>query len=362
MGGAAFTAGSRRSTRPGSKMHLLLTRSVQSPLRRHQNLCFAKLRRGTVGWLTFGIVASLLAVSSTDADVLYETDFESFVVGDDNLADQDGWNGTNVGQHVHGIVSSVNPVLGKSGFLGINSPASSIVLVNRNIDFFPNQNGSNVVKFSSTLAINRSTNGEDDYFSVVLFNQDNDLLASIVFDTFDGSIRRRDGVSGNPSEKLAKPFDYTTPFELSFRIDFAANQWTAKIDGNVIFSDRQFNGGGAALNLKTIGIAWTLFDEKAPGNNWILFDHWRVESCPTLRITSIAIDQQGAAVISWPVESGFQYRIEASNDLSVWLTNLPQSVFLAQPGDTEFTYSDSMAQGVPRRHYRVVNMGPIPTP
>jgi len=290
--------------------------------------------------------------------VLYETDFESFIVGDDTLVGVDGWNGTNVGQHVHGIVSSAHPSLGKSGFLGINSPASDIVLVNRNVNFAPSPVGDTVVKFSSTLAINRSTNGNDDFFSVVVFNQNNDLLASIVFDTFNRSIRRRDGTSGNPSELLSKLFDYATPFELSFRIDFAANRWAAEIDGDVLFDDRQFNGGGASLDLKTIGIAWSLYDQSSPGNNWLLFDNWKVESCPVLRITSVTINQQGEAVLSWTVESGFQYRVEASDNLEIWMENLPQSVFLAQPGDTEFNYTDATSKGVPRRYYRVVNLGP----
>lgn len=58
------------------------------------------------------------------------------------------------------------------------------------------------------------------------------------------------------------------------------------------------------------------------------------------------------------MESGFQYRVEASDNLEIWMENLPQSVFLAQPGDTEFTYTDATSKGVPRRYYRVVNLGP----
>ncbi|MEZ5329565.1 MAG: hypothetical protein R3F19_31350 [Verrucomicrobiales bacterium] len=63
-------------------------------------------------------VGLLCSVISAFASELYSTDFSDFPVGEDQLVGHDGWEGTNIGQGVHGIDAEAIAGIGQSAYLG----------------------------------------------------------------------------------------------------------------------------------------------------------------------------------------------------------------------------------------------------
>ena len=103
---------------------------------------------------------------------LYGTDFSDFPVGEDRLAGNDGWEGTHVGQQVHGIDSNVSLGLGNTAYLGSNEPRSGTELVSV---YRPLEEGilpaEGKVRFEITFGVTESTEGGSDVFAFAFFQR-----------------------------------------------------------------------------------------------------------------------------------------------------------------------------------------------
>ena len=304
------------------------------------------------------------------AIVLYETDFEDFTPGADNLAGTDGWVATLTGQQLHGIDDEIIPGLGKSAFLGFAPPtipptSPPTVSVFRPLNYDPIAQGRPMIQFEALIAIADSRDDPDtpaideslrrDRFLVTVYNLDGEPLASVIYDnrlsTF--GLWRNDGASSTDSEL---EFIVEEPQFLLIRIDFESNSWSAFLDGIPVFTDAEFNASGKARNLGTIAAEWTLSNRLAPGDNWMLFDDWIVEAKrkPTepFRIRKIEITPDNLAQLTYAADEGFTYRIEQSIDLKSW-SELPNSPVTATANDPAAIHIDpTPADGT--RFYRIV--------
>ena len=333
----------------------------QCPIRTSGNTV-ALWQRGRCAAFRLALVttAASLAItgSVTRADTLYATDFSNFLIGADLLAGTDGWVGSNLGQGVHGTVGNTDPSIGTAGFIGRASPASTAVLVYRRTPFTPSAQNGTEVRFSTKLMLNKSTSGDDDFFNIVVYNQDSEILSSLAFNMFNKTIRRR---TDSGYETLGTEFEFATLFELAFTIDFAGNTWTATMDGAPLFEDAPFAPARITLNLNEVGAAWIIYDPDNPGNNWMMFDDWRVEVRRPLRIDSVTMAPGGAVNLRWRVSPGRDYKVQSSDDGETWSDDLPQSSFSAGSGDRVFEYSDTTNGGARQRIYRVLERQPART-
>ena len=320
-------------------------------------------------WIRAAVLVAIFAAGQVRAATLYETDFESFTPGTDNLVGTDGWLATNMGEGVHGIDDEIVPGLGNTAFLGFSPPmiqeeAPPTVTVFRPLNYDPIDQDRPIIQFEALIAIADSRDDPEtpfdeslrkDRFFISVYNMEGRLLAAIVYDnrinTF--GLWRNDGTASSDADL---EFIIDEPQFLFFRIDFESNTWSAFLDGIPVFTDAVFNGSGQKRDLGTIAAEWTLSNRSAPGDNWMLLDDWIVEAIPRatepFQISKIEVTSEDLVELTYPADEGFTYRIEFSTDLENW-GELPNSPITAEISDPAATHTDpDRADG--QRYYRIL--------
>ncbi len=330
------------------------------------------LRSGIRVCLSCVFLTLLIHSGSARAALLYGTDFEAFNVGDNLWAGTDGWQGNDTTSGAQGILQDFvgNLPLGKTAYLGYNPPSGAFTTVFRKIDHDPVASGIPVVSFDSFLGVQDSTHGQRDRFYISFYNIAGDFQAALCFDNTDGRIYRENAVSrvhtGVEFIRGNQLLGFVSLQLLDVRIDLAANQWSASIDGIPLFNGADFAAAGGLQNLGAIAAEWEIAKTSptlAPGNNWLFVADWYVRSVPQgvepFTIESFSREHNGgAATIVWRGQPGFDYRVEHSDNLLTWHDDLPGSSFPGIVDDAPLEFSDASA--TPRRRfYRVVRS---PTP
>ena len=113
--------------------------------------------------------------------MLYETDFESFPVGDNKWANFDGWlsNDTSSGAQAIDQDIIVGGGLGRTAALGFKRPNFTFTSVFRPINYDPAVGGNPLIEFQTLFGIEDSTNGRRDNFFISFYNINGNLLASL---------------------------------------------------------------------------------------------------------------------------------------------------------------------------------------
>jgi len=290
---------------------------------------------------------------------LYETEFEEFNVGPDQWAGTNGWIGTSPGFGVHGIDQDIVQGLGKTAYLGYNTPASNFVTVVHLVDYDPVSNATPTVEFETLMGIEDSTNGFRDTFFFTFYNRTGNPLASIRFDNtdlnygiwrFDGTNQFDTGVEFIRSPQL---------HILYASIDFSNNTWSADLDAIPLFTGVQFNATGQALDLGFVAAEWQLSSSSPSehGDNWMLVADWAIrvfpsqvdqESLPPIEGVTI---EGGGPSMTWTGAVGFDYAVEYSDDLADWHADLPDSWFANIWSPTQLTFTATT--NVSHRSYRL---------
>ena len=296
--------------------------------------------------LSFAAIA--LAAGWAQGVDIYETDFESFAVGSDQLVGSEGWTGTNTGEGVHGIDDELVEGLGKTGFLGFAPPSTDFVSVAHPASYDPLTAGTPVIEFFALVGVSDSTNDAFDRFYISFYNGTDDLLGAVSFDNTpaDFGLLRHDGSDLRHTGEL---FLNDTVQALFVSIDFSTNRWSAKLDGLPVFTDEPFNSSGVPLNLGSIAAEWEVLDAEKPGNNWLLFDEWTVTAkgdnqAPQIagipeNLTVPTDEGQSTAVVQWVEPT-------ASDNVTVTeFVSTHPSGFQFPVGRTTVTYSASDAGG-----------------
>ncbi|MGK0186058.1 MAG: hypothetical protein ACI9R3_001841, partial [Verrucomicrobiales bacterium] len=196
------------------------------------------------------------------------------------------------------------------------------------------------------FGINGSTEGDNDAFGFDFFDGSGELLAAIIFDTsaVDFGVWIDDSVTSTFTGELFTPGLLNI---LSISIDLKANQWSADLEGEILFTDISFTASTAVRDLGGIGVEWQIADVAAPGDNWMLFKDislTAIDELPptivpddTFRITSVKIAPAGGIMLEWPAISGIRYQIQHSQDGLLWEAD-SASEMIAEESASTLTY------------------------
>jgi hypothetical protein len=303
-----------------------------------------------------------LAVLSAEGALLYRTDFENFVSGDNKWAGTDGWIATNKTLGVQGIDQDViaGGGLGKTAFIGFNQPDANLVVVLRAFKYSPKLGDLPLVRVETIIGIQDSStlHPARDSFFVSIYNSSLEYLAGIRFDNRPNTygIWRADGA--NDDHDTGVIFYRGELHLLSFVINLPANLWSAELDGIPLFENAPFTATARAVDFGYLAYEWQLGATAATGygDNWMLVADTVVRSAPLgiepFKISSF-LHSATATTLTWPGQKGFDYQIEYSDNLSVWRRDLPSMAFPSIIVDQPLTFQDATS-GLPRRFYRVL--------
>ena len=315
-----------------------------------------------------GTFLGLLQPTTAAERELYATDFSEFPVGEDQLAGQNGWTGTNQGQQVHGIDSNVALGIGNTAYLGSNRPdiGTDFVSVSRALSEGAEPATTNV-RFETVFGITESLDGGNDVFAFAFFNEQGDFLAAIQFDTTEADY----GIwtdDGNELVYTDEAYLAGILHHLRIEIDLESNQWSADLDDIPLFENALFTTTTAERNLGEVAVEWQITDISDPGDNWLLFDDWSLVSLEDtseipderFQITQISIGEDGARHLEWPAVQGISYQVEVSTNGEEWNRDLPDSLITADESSTTLTYIDRTENSEDQRLYRIVWLGTAP--
>ena len=189
------------------------------------------------------------------------------------LAGQRGWQSDGSGGN--GIVEDYLPGLGKQAYIGYWPPnfGDRGLLLWHDLNHLPDQQP--VLEFTVTMAIVDSLNRAYDTFYWAAYNHEGHRLALVAFDneTLDVVYALDDGQGFRPT---GVSFENNRPFELRLRMDFAANRWSAVLDGQTVIQEQPLTLTGAPLNLADLDAGWLVANTFWPGDNYMIFDNYRV--------------------------------------------------------------------------------------
>ena len=313
----------------------------------------------------FGFLILMKIASSADRE-LYFTDFEDARAGDNELVGYDNWNGTSNNRGAHGIEGAAVEGLGKSAFIGYNSPGrnTDTVYVLRSIAHDPDATGEPIIRLESVVGINDSdnptSNPERDSFFITFFNPSGSTMASLTYNNTETSfgLWREDGRN---TYDTGEEFIRNEVQILVAEIDLINNTWSVDLDGFQIFRDERFTAKNLSRELGGIAIQWQRTSNSDWGNNWLLFDDIAVYASTTklvipenpFRIKSISKNNDGKNQVSWKMQPGFSYQVEYSDNLINWKNDLPGSQ-LSGVEEKIINFTDNSNIQSKLRYYRII--------
>jgi len=291
-------------------------------------------------------------------DVLYSTGFE-FAEGFEDtyeLPGQDGWVGypyyTNTAaNNASGIIS--NPVAPPSqeAFVGFftPNPLRSFVSVWKPVDHVPTSKP--LVNFEVLMTITPSSTNQPnlDNFRWSVYNIEGDRLFSVDFDNYflDVSYRLDDAPTNRVTSQL---FTNDVSFKFSLTMDFQSNQWSAAIDDTAFLTGLPITTTNAPLNLGDVDAVWVIFDTDDPGDNYMVFDDYRITAAPA-GTDSAWLQQLGLAggnfLLRLHGPEQCSYAIDVTTNLATWK---PLKTNVVTGG--YFDHVDAQTDGFPMRLYR----------
>ncbi|MEM7385644.1 MAG: hypothetical protein AAF514_11930 [Verrucomicrobiota bacterium] len=275
------------------------------------------------------VLATMVLASGPDRvegnTTLFESSFDSFQVGANALIERDEWKGTPAGQGAHGTDPPGSGGIGASGYIGRLRPQPNIgfVSIRKPLNYDPvngDQQAGEIIEFFSLVGIADSTNGSRDNFYISIYDTDTRLLGAINFDNTASQfgIYRYDGETYHPSPVR---FVRGQIQELFIRINFTTGRWSAELNNLPIFRDAPLDLTGKERTLGSLAAEWEITSPDSPGNNWLLFDEWKVVAdTPNFkpRVT-FSVDR---LQFEWESEAGYIYDVESSPDLATWASIL----------------------------------------
>ena len=307
-----------------------------------KNLDVVRHHSGLSVWAA--LLAGLLVCTNCSVAVaIYQTGFEPSEGYDTNkvLVGQKGWLGAGSGGN--GLEGGFFPGSGVQAYIGFSPPATG----DANLFVYqPINKTLPQVQFSVTMAIIDSTNTNRDDFYWSVFNQQGQQLVVLDFDNSDLNIYYYlDNTNGRTWSLLS--FTNGVAYQLSMALDYTSNQWSASFGGAVLASNKPITTAGAPLNLGDIDAAWVPFAPSAPGNNFMVFDDYRITATapqPQLNVLGML---NGSPTLHLAGQADLAFAVDASTNLVNWM---PLKTNLTTGGT--FDYVDAAAAGQPRRFYR----------
>lgn len=306
-----------------------------------------------VWWLTLALPVSSLRADSTN---LFFTAFERAEGYDTNytLIGQNGWLGTGTGGN--GLVPDFFPGEGQQAYIGYWPPLQTNeteTIIWRPLNFNPAAAGLPLVELSVLMSVEDSSaaNGQYDNFQWQIYNDRTNRLFTLDFDNYHLDISYRlDGTN----DWVVTPVKFTNgvPERLVITMDFAANRWSATYGGRLVATNQPITTTGLPLTLGEIDLVWAYYDPNRPGDNYLLFDNFRVTARAAQdrpRLLLLERTNGGHVWLRLLGQPGVRYVIESTPTLvqPTWLPLRTNS-----SGDGVLDFIDTTAVHAPARFYR----------
>jgi len=267
-----------------------------------------------------------------------------------DLIGQDGWLGDGSGGN--GIVNNFIAGQGQQAYIGYSAPAAGDdqLVAWQPLNFSPLAVSQPIVKFSVLMSIEDSTNDNFDNFRWSVYNTQVDRLFSLDFDNYYTNVNYLlDGTNGLVATGVS--FAPGSNYTLLVTMNFAANRWSATLNDTLLTTNQLITTTGAALNLGDIDAVWLVYDTNAPGDNFMLFDNYRV-TAEALPMTSTQMEFLGRTVEGWTLLrayglDGSRWAVEGTTNLLDW-SALKTNVITGG----YFEMVDTTAAGLKQRLYR----------
>ncbi len=293
---------------------------------------------------------------------LFSTGFEYLEGFDPSylLDDQNGWvhlpvyqGAVKIDLPADGIVTNQFPGLGQQAWVGgefVEEPVDQVHVWHPTI-IDPVPAATPIIKFSVLIDIQDSTFQRYDFFRWSVYNSTTNRLFSIDFDNFDFSMAYQ--LDDENFYSIAIPFTPNVPQQLEISMHFAANKWSAWLDGTLIVTDAQITTAGSKKTLGQIRALWLPDDPDFPGDNRMVFDNFSLaaESVPTIPIAPMLLTlgrtTNGFYALRLIGENACTYVLDYSENATTWF---PMKTNIAVDGS--FDYMDTNAPVLPQRIFR----------
>lgn len=306
-------------------------------------------------WLAISIcTATFLWAQST---VLYETHFERAEGYDPalDLAGQRGW--LIDGSGGNGLLEDFLPGFGQQAYIGFTPPLSgSVTTVWRPVNFNPVPAGNPIVHFSVKMQVVQSTQGGDDDFRWAVYNTNGNRLFGLSFETATQEVWFQN------EDLVFRPtgwsFDFDGTYDLHIWMDFARNSWTALLNDLVLVNGQPISTNSAtSRNLGDVDAVWFINNPNGVGNNFMLFDDYRVtadnlKAIPAL-LEPIGRTAEGYFRFYVHGQPNVPYSVDVTTDFQQWDS-------LGEFTDPEgtFIFEDDTAVDYPFGFYRLRELIP----
>ncbi|MDH7504095.1 MAG: hypothetical protein QHJ82_15465 [Verrucomicrobiota bacterium] len=301
------------------------------------------------------LAPTFLHAAGTDDLVVYATGFEvaeGYSHADEGLPlwEEDGWLAEGSGGC--GLVEDFFPGYGQQAYLGYSPPAykDEFLTVWRPFDVVPPLPGRPVVMFEVLMQVVDSTNHEYDDFRWSAYNTDGQRLFTLDFDNSRAEIfYALDDNAGFTFSGFG--FSNDALYQLQIMMNFERNNWMALLNGQVVVDSQPITTTGARLDLSDMDAVWAIRRKGAAGDNYLLFDEYRVTSLslptipPVLEI--VGIDSQGQFELLLHGERGLKYAIDVTEDFGTWDSLATNTV-----ADGTWRFLDTTSPSYPMSFYR----------
>ncbi|HEX5222258.1 MAG TPA: hypothetical protein VFZ59_22085 [Verrucomicrobiae bacterium] len=302
-------------------------------------------------------VVAFVAVAGTGAAAptnIFFTNFDTNYSTALDLAGQNSW--IKYGSGGNGIVSNFFAGQKHQAYVGFTPPQAGddSLYVLRPIDFNPVAAGLPIVTFSVQMRVVDSslTNTNYDYFRWSVYNMQSNRLFSIEFDNYELYVNYE--LSG-PNELILTdvPFYNASNYLLTVTMNFASNRWSATLGNALIATNQPITTTGLQLSLGDIDAVWLVYDADAPGDNYMLFDNYRI-TAEALTVTPVAPAQmqflgrttQGWALLRTSGANGNRWAIDATTNFVNWTPLVTNTI-----SSGSFDHVDMTAPPFARRFY-----------
>lgn len=318
------------------------------------------------GWCLVVVLGLALGfpmrASGQTGRVLFETGFERFEGYDPalDLVDrlgrgQNGW--MSVGRGGNGLLTNLlADFTGQYAYIGYQGPTNRDASVNlfRPIRLQPDTNDLPVVAFRVTFSLRDDTPSPSsaDDFRWSVYTPDDHRLLTLDFHGPDQSINYALD-DGKGFVGTGFQFEYGAVYELELWMSFGRKRWSASLNGTSVAYELPLTTALARPGLGSVDAVWAAHPKGTWDDNYLLFDDYRIVAYPPNAVAPLlefgGLDGQGLASLKVWGEPGVRYRIQSSNDLSVWTD---REVVIATAPDGLATWTDP--QPTATRAYRAV--------
>lgn len=298
-------------------------------------------------WLALLVLCS----SASALTNIYSTSFERSEGYDPayELIGQNHWKTDSSSFGGNGLIT--NYLGTQAGYIGLwpLEPPDWYLALWQPLNFSPLKAGMPIVTFTVSMAIVDSTNGYPDDFYWSAYNSQGTNLFTLDFWNVDHHVYY--ALETNQFVDTGHSFTNDTPYSLTIIMDFARNQWTASLSGVSLFPNQPITTTGALLDLGDMDAIWYVGDINHPGDNFMIFDDYKVTAdtvvLPTARLSSSGLTADGRCLLHVTGTEGARFSVDASTDLRQW-TALKTNVITGG----YFDYIDPTAPGFSTRFYR----------